>query len=209
MQQEQKLKTGTTTVGILYKDGAVLASETKSTLGYLVASKTSQKIYQVDDRIAVTTAGGSGDTQALVRIIKAEINLYKLTRNVEFTVKAAATLLSNILSNNRWYPYLAMLIIGGVDKGGAHLYSTDPVGGTEEEDKFTATGSGSPIAFGVLEDSYKSDMTKDEAIRLAVRAVRAARERDIGSGGLWIDVVVIDKSGMEFLDRERVKEMIK
>ncbi len=206
MQQEQ-LKTGTTTVGILFRDGVVLASETKSTLGYLVASKTSQKIYPVDDKIAVTTAGGSGDTQALIRIVRAEINLYKLTRSAEFTVKAVASLLSNILSNNRYYPFMAMLIIGGVDKYGPHLYSTDAVGGTEDEDKFTATGSGSPMAFGVLEDSYRDGLTREEAVRLAVRAVRSAKERDIGSGGLWIDVVVMDKNGMEFVDREKIKEM--
>lgn len=206
-QEQERLKTGTTTIGILFKDGVVLATETKSTMGYLVASKTSQKLYQVDDRLAITTAGGAGDTQALIRIVRAEINLYKLTRNAEFTVKAGATLLANILSNNRWYPYLAMLIIGGVDKTGPHIYSTDPVGGVEQEDKFTATGSGSPFAYGVLEDSYKDGMTKDEAVRLAVRAIRAAKERDIGSGGLWIDVAVIDKSGTEFIDREKIKEI--
>jgi proteasome beta subunit len=207
LQTDDRRKTGTTTVGILFKDGVVLASESKSTMGYLVASKTSQKIYAVDDKIAVTTAGGAGDTQALIRILRAEINLYKLTRNTEFTVKAASSLLANILSNNRWYPYMALLIIGGYDKSGPHLYSTDPVGGTEEEDKFTSTGSGSPMAYGVLEDSYRDNMTKEEAVRLAVRAVRAARERDIGSGGLWIDVVVIDKNGLEQVDRERIREM--
>jgi proteasome beta subunit len=209
VEQQEKLKTGTTTVGVLFKDGVVLASETRSTLGYLVASKTSQKIYAIDEKIAVTTAGGTGDTQALIRILRAEINLYKLTRNTDFTVKAASSLLANILSNNRWYPYMAMLIVGGFDKYGPHLYSTDPVGGTEEEEKFTATGSGSPIAFGVLEDSYEDGMTRDDAVSLAVRAVRAARERDIGSGGLWIDAIVIDKGGIEFMDRERIKDMAK
>ncbi len=182
---------------MLYKDGVVLASDSKSTLGSLIASKTSQKVYQVDDKMAVTTAGGAGDTQAVIRILKAEINLYKLTRNTEFTVKAAATLLSNILSNNRWYPYLAMLIIGGVDKNGNHVYSIDPVGGTEEEDRYTATGSGSPYAFGVLEDSYKDNMTREEAVKIAVNAVRAAQERDIFSGGRDIQLAIIDKAGLE------------
>ncbi|MBI3190796.1 archaeal proteasome endopeptidase complex subunit beta [archaeon] len=209
MQQQEKLSTGTTTVGVLYKDGVILASESKSTMGWLVASKTSQKIYQVDDKIAITTAGGAGDTQTLMRMLKAEINMYKLTRNSDFTVRAASSLLSNILSNNRYYPYMAMLIIGGFDKTGGHLYSIDAVGGAEEETNFTATGSGSPVAYGVLEDGYKDSMTREEAVRLAVRSIRSARERDVMSGGRNIVVAVIDKAGLEYVPEEKVKELAK
>jgi len=208
MLQQEKLTTGTTTVGLVFKDGVIMASESKSTLGWLVSSKTSKKIYQVDDRIAVTTAGGAGDTQTLVRILKAEISLYKLTRNTEFTVKAASSLLSNILSNNRYYPYMAMLIVGGVDKDGPHIYSIDPVGGADE-DRYTATGSGSPVAYGVLEDGFREGLTKEEAVKLVVRSIRAARERDVMSGGRDIVVAVIDKDGLEFVDKEKIKELAK
>jgi proteasome beta subunit len=209
MEQQQKLSTGTTTLGISFKDGVVLASESKSTMGWLVASKTSQKIYAVDDKIAVTTAGGAGDTQALIRILRAELSLYKLSRNSELTVKGAATLLQNILSNNRYYPYMAMLVIGGYDKTGGHVYSLDAVGGLEEEDKFTATGSGSPMAYGVLENDYKDNLSKDDAVRLAVRAIRSARERDVMSGGQNIAVLVIDKNGMESISQEKVRDLAK
>lgn len=208
MLQEQKLKTGTTTVGMVCKDCVVLAAESKSTLGWLVSSKVAQKIHQIDDRIAMTISGGVGDAQALIRILKAEINLYKLTRNSEITVKAATTLLSNILIGSRWYPYIVMPIIGGVDKDGVHILDVDPVGGVEE-DRYMATGSGSPIAYGVLEDGYKDGMTKEEGIRLAVRSIRSARERDIFSGGRDITVVVIDKDGLKFVDREKVKDIAK
>ena len=97
LKQEQRLETGTTTVGLVCKDCVILASESKSTMGYLIASKTSEKVYQVDDKIAITTAGGAGDTQAIIRLMRAEISLYKMNRSNEFTVKAASTLLSNIL----------------------------------------------------------------------------------------------------------------
>lgn len=207
MQIETR-KTGTTTVGIVCKDCVILASESKSTLGYLVSSKTAEKVYQVDDRIVITTAGGAGDTQTLVRLLRAEIALYKLNRNTEFTVKACATLLANILQSARWYPYMAMLILGGSDKYGFHVYSIDPVGGVEE-DKCTATGSGSPIAYGVLEDSYREGMTKEEGVRLAVRAIRSARERDVFSGGRDIVVAAVDKNGVEFVPQEKVREIAK
>lgn len=204
----EKRKTGTTTVGIVCKDCVILAADAKSTLGYLISSKTSEKVYQIDDKMAVTTAGGAGDTQALIRIMRAEIKLYKLTRNNELTVKAAATLLSNVLQSVRYYPYMAMLIIGGADKDGFHVFSIDPVGGTEE-DKYTATGSGSPVAYGVLEDSYKEGISREEGVRLAVRSIRSARERDIFSGGRDINVAVIDKDGLKFVEAEKVKEILK
>ncbi len=201
-------KTGTTTVGIACKDCVILAAESKSTLGYLISSKTSQKIYKVDDKIAITTAGGAGDTQQLARVLKAEIQIYKLTRNSDFTVNAAVNLLSNILQNNRYYPYMAMLIIGGADRNGYHIYSIDPVGGLEKDD-FTATGSGSPFAYGVLENEYKPNMSREEGIKLVVRAIRSARERDIFSGGKNINVLVIDKNGAQMVDEEKVIELAK
>ena len=206
--QQEKLKTGTTTVGITCKDCVILAAESKSTMGYLISSKTAQKIYKVDDKIAITTAGGAGDTQQLARVLKAEIQIYKLTRNADFTVNAAVNLLSNILQNNRYYPYMAMLIIGGADKNGYHVYSIDPVGGLEKDD-FTSTGSGSPFAYGVLENEFKPGITKEDGIRLAVRAIRAARERDVFSGGKNINVLVIDKNGMQFVDEQKVLELAK
>jgi proteasome beta subunit len=199
---KEKLETGTTTVGFLIKDGVILASESKSTMGYLVSSKTAKKVFKIDDRMAMTTAGGVGDTQTLLRLIKAEINLYKLTHNTELTVKAVTTLLSNILQGNKFFPYMAMLIIGGVDKAGNHIYSLDPVGGLEENN-FIATGSGSPIAYGVLESMYKKGLTKEEGIDLAIKAIKSAKERDVFSGGKEIQIVVIDKSGIETIIHEK------
>jgi len=200
------MKTGTTTVGVVCKDGVILASDTKATMGYLVASKEAQKIYQVDDRISITTAGGSGDTQALIRLLMAEIKLYKLSRESEFSVKACTTLLANILQSYRYYPLMAMLLIGGADKSGFHLYSIDPVGGFEEE-KYAATGSGSPIAYGVLEDNYKPDMTVEEGLKMVIRAIKSSRERDIFSGGN-IEVVIIDQNGVRRIEQEKIKKII-
>ena len=208
MEAQQITKTGTTTVGITCKDCIILAAESKSTMGWLIAGKEVQKIHQIDDKVALTISGGVGDAQALIRILRAEINIYKLTRNAEITVRAIATLLSNVLSQSRWYPYMFMPIMGGADRDGLHLYSIDPAGGAEE-DKFTSTGSGSPIAYGVLEDGFKDGMLKEDGIKLAVRAIRSARERDVFSGGKKINVLVIDRNGMEFVREEKVTELLK
>lgn len=191
-------KTGTTTVGLIAKDAVVVAAEKKSTMGYLVASKESEKIIQLDDHIVMTTAGISGDAQALARYLKAEYKLFDIENRRKITVKGAATLLSNILQSSKFFPYYVQLILAGVDDRGPQIYDLDAIGGVEREKKFFATGSGSPMALGVLEDQYKEGMPVDKAVDLAVRAIKAAIQRDIGSGGDAIDVAVITKDGIKF-----------
>lgn len=208
MEQIQKLKTGTTTVGIVCKDGIVLAAEKKATLGYLVASKDDVKIVEVMPHIGMTQAGSVGDVQALLRYLKAEATLYELRENKRITVNATATLLSNILYGGRWYPYLVQIILAGVDEKGPQLFILHPDGSKLEEKKFFSTGSGSPMAFGVLELLYKDGMTIEDAKVAAVKAVKAAVERDIASGGKGIDVAVIDQKGFRLVDQSEVQKIL-
>ncbi len=204
-KQREVLKTGTTTVGIVCRDGVVLASESKATMGYMIAHKEVKKVFQIDDFIGVTTAGGVGDIQALIRLTKAEINLYKMNRG-EITVNAVSTLLGNVLHNNRYFPFMAVMLIGGKDKTGYHLYSLFP-DGSSIEDKFISTGSGSPFAYGVLEDSFHADLSVKDAINIAVRSIKSARERDIASGGKKIVVASITERGFEFVDEKDIEKI--
>jgi proteasome beta subunit len=198
MEKPEIRKTGTTTVGIACKDGVVLAAEKKSTMGYLVASKETEKIFNLDDHIAMTIAGASGDAQTLVRYMRAELKLFSIQNQRKITVKGASTLLANILQNGRWtfLPYMVQLILAGYDNEGPHIFSLDAIGAVEDEKSFFSTGSGSPMALGVLEDNYKEDVSINEASNLAARAIRAAVQRDIASGGKAIDVITITKDGI-------------
>ena len=189
-------KSGTTTVGIVCKDGVVVAAEKKSTMGYLVASKESKKILPIDEHIVMTTAGVSGDAQTLARYMQAELKLFKLQNKRKISVKGAAVLLANILQANKFFPYYVQLLVAGYDEAPS-MFSLDAIGGLEEEKKFFSTGSGSPIALGVLEDGYKEGMGVEEAKELAIRAIKAAVERDIASGGRGVDVAVITKDGIQ------------
>jgi len=200
---EDMIKKGTTTVGIIVKDAVVIGAEQKATMGYMVASKRAKKIYKLDDHIGLTVAGSVGDAQALVRLLKAQLKLYKLDRG-PITVKAAATLLANILQGSKYFPYFNLLLLAGYDKKPT-LYSLDPIGGSDYRDKFYSTGSGSPFAYGVLETQYKDNMTIDEGIELVVKAIKAAIERDIGSGGKNFEVAVIDKNGYREIPTEQLK----
>jgi proteasome beta subunit len=195
---------GTTTVGVVCTDGIVLASEQRATMGNFIASKTAKKVYQIDDLVGMTIAGSVGDAQQLVRLVNVESQLYKMRRNESMTIKGIATLMSNFLNANRYYPMMVQLLIGGVDKNGPSIYSLDPLGGSIEEARIAATGSGSPMAYGVLEDKYKEDVTVKEGLDLAIRAIHNATKRDSASGEN-IDVVVITKGEFRRMSPEEVK----
>jgi proteasome beta subunit len=202
----EKLKTGTTTVGVICDGAVVLGAEMKATMGYLVASKVAEKILQVDDHIGMTIAGSVGDAQTLDRYIKAELKLYKLREERRIPVKAAATLVSNILYSRSYFPYIVQLVIGGYD-GKPTMFSLAPDGSVMEEKEYFSTGSGSPMAFGVLEDGYKKGMKVDDAKKLVVRAIKAAVQRDIASGGSGINVAVVDSRGFRMVSQEEVKKI--
>jgi proteasome beta subunit len=197
-------KKGTTTVGLIAKDAVVIGAEQKSTMGYMVDSKVAQKVYQLDDHIGLTIAGYAGDALSMIRLLKAQFNLYKLERG-PISVKAAATLLSNILHGSKYFPYLNQFILAGFDSE-ARLYSFDPLGAFDTKDKYYSTGSGSPFVYGVLEVGFKENMETAEAIALVIKAIKAAIERDIASGGKEIQVAVIDKNGYKELGKQDLKK---
>ncbi len=206
MEIMDQLKKGTTTVGLICEDSVILASEKRATMGSFIASKAAKKIYQVDDRMGLTTAGIVGDAQTLVRMLSVEARLYKIRRQEPMTVKAMTTLLSNVLSGHRMFPYFVQLLVAGIDRNGAHIFSVDPFGGNTDEKEIAATGSGSPIAYGVLEDRYSKDIALEEGISLVIQALNSAMKRDSASGE-EIEVVRITEGEYEVVDEEKVKKI--
>jgi len=204
MDEEKLIKTGTTTLGIVCKDGVVIATETRATMGHLIAHKATKKLYKIDEHLALATAGLVGDLQVLARYLNAEANLYRLKRDMRMPVKSAATLMSNILNQHKFYPYYVQLILGGYDDTGGYVYSLDAAGGAIP-DKYTSGGSGSPYVFGVLEDLFHDNLTVDEGIDIAIRAIKAAKGRDSASGGLT-NVAVISKEGFKEIPQEDIKK---
>jgi proteasome beta subunit len=198
---------GTTTVGILCDDGVVLASESRATMGNFIASSAAKKIYQVDDLVGLTTAGVVGDAQSLVRMIQVEARLYKMQRGEPMTVKAITSLLSNVLSARRYFPFMVQLIMGGVDRYGPKIYSLDALGGQIEERRIVSTGSGSPTAYGVLEALYKPGIKIEDGKVLAARAIHNAMKRDSASGDKIELVKITDK--YEVVGEQELEEIMK
>ncbi|MDI9608994.1 MAG: proteasome subunit beta [Candidatus Verstraetearchaeota archaeon] len=190
----------TTIVAIRCTDGVVLASDRRASKGGMIGSKAVKKIYPIDDRKAVAIAGQLSDANYLVNLVKAEAKLMEFNRGFPLTVKEVAKLLSNMLySGMRNYaPYITELLVAGVDETGPNVFEAD-ISGAVTDEMFTSSGSGSPMAYGVLEASYKEGLTVKEGAEIAKRAVRSAMERDPGSGN-GVQIMVITDKGSEFLD---------
>ncbi len=196
--QEKRVETGTTTVGLVLRDYVVLAADRRASAGYFIAHKKTRKIVKITDYIAMTTSGLVADAQVLADMLREELRYYELTLRKKPSVSAAANLLATIIySYARFYPYIVQLLLGGYDEK-PRLFNIDWLG-TVTEEKYAATGSGSPIALGVLERGYREDMQLEEAVKLAINAVLAAMERDTATGN-GVDVVIIGKD--KFITRE-------
>lgn len=204
---EHLKKTGTTTVGLTAKDGCVIGTEHRATMGTLIAHKDTQKLFRIGSHMALTTAGLVGDAQILARYLDAEAKLYEMKREQPIPIKSAATLMANILNQRKFYPYYVQLIIGGWDREGSHVYSLDAAGGSIP-DKWTTTGSGSPYVFGVLEDHYKDGLTSSDALDLAIRGLNAATRRDSASGN-GMDIAVIGPRGYQSVERDEIDRRLK
>ena len=200
----EPMKTGTTTLGLVCKDGVVMATEHRATMGTLIAHTETQKLFRIDENIGLTTAGLVGDAQNLARYIRAEAELYRLKRDQPMSLKAASTLTANILSSSRYFPYWVQLLLGGWDTEGGHIYSLDAAGGSIP-DKYCATGSGSPYAYGVLEDHYEENMSTKDGVDLAIKALHSAMKRDSASGNGY-DICVIDKKGWKTFDKKDIEK---
>jgi len=183
----------TTIIGIKTTEGVVLASDKRASKGFFIGSKIVQKISKLDDTLAIAIAGQLSDAEHLIKVAGAERKLIELRRGFPLTVKESSRLIANLAYSGlkNYQPYYVELLVAGVDASGSHVNVADMSGAITNED-YAASGSGAPIAYGVLESLYHLDITNNEAKEIAKKAVAAAMERDPGSGN-GIDVLVISK----------------
>lgn len=199
-----QLKTGTTTVGIIYKDGVIIGTESQATAGTFVASRTAQKLFKINKFSAATISGGVADCQYLVNQIKALSNLEIVEKYDQVPeVKWVANTLKNILYQGR-SAFMAMMIIGGFSQEGkkGELFGIDMLGSLFTEKKFLSFGSGSPYALGVLEFDWKADMTEKKVIELVKTGLKSAVIRDSASGYKY-QIVKITKDGFTPIENYR------
>ena len=196
---KEYLKTGTTTVAIKCKDGIILAAD-KRAGGGIIVDKRAQKIYKITDNIALTMAGVASDAQLITKLIGAELRLMEIRKEKSVTLKEAANLLSGIVYQNirkmSTIPGISHFLLGGKDDIGFHIYDVYPDGSLSECKDFISSGSGSVMAYGVLETMYVPELSLEEGTDLAVKCLNAAIQRDMNSGD-GLDIIKITEKGVE------------
>lgn len=187
---------GTTTVALVCKNGIVMTTDTRATAGHFIASTEAKKVYVIDDLKAMTIAGSVGDAQEIVRTMQALLKQHRMSTGKSMSVNACANLLANWLNgNSRIGSYFSVqVIIGGIDQKGPSIYGIDAAGGVISDSRMISTGSGSPIAYGDLENSFRDNLTIEKAVDVAIRAIYTATKRDAASGN-GIKVLTITKEG--------------
>jgi proteasome beta subunit len=196
------LKTGTTIVGIVCKDGVVMASDRQSTAGNIVMNKNSEKTKRVNDYLLVSGTGMVSDIQRIEKVLPAELKLKELRSKTRPSIKQAANLLANMLYSGIRQPSMIPTqmgsLVGGFNEDGTcELYSVEPAGSVVKVEDFDANfGSGMPYVLGLLERQYKKGLSVEDGVKLAVECIKSSTQRDIGSG-FGIDVFTITKSGIK------------
>ena len=202
------MKSGTTTMAILCKDGVVIAADRRMTAGYMIAHKKFQKIIPLNEDLALTIAGMVSDAQLLTKIIKAQLRLDTIRRNKKPSVKEAANLIGSLTYNNirKFTPFLSIVgfLLGGRDESGYHVYSIGVDGSVLDHDDYVADGSGSEFAIGLLESNYNKDLNVDDGVKLAVKALNSALQRDVASGSGY-EVYIINKDGVKKVLEKELK----
>ena len=203
---ESKNLKGTTTIGLTCSDGIVLVADRRASWGTFVASKRAKKIFKLNNQVGASVAGSVGDAESLIRLIQAEAALFEMNNKKTMSPKAIATLLSNILQGSKYFPYMVQLLIAGMDVNRPQLYTLDPVGGLTQED-YASSGSGSPMAYGVLELEYSSEKKVKESIAVAIKAINSAMSRDTATGN-GISLVTITKDEFRSYDESEIEKLI-
>lgn len=207
--QNNMLKSNTSLVGLVCKDGIVLGADRRVTAGSLVMGKNYKKILEVNDYLTVAYTGGVADAQLTNKILAAELRLHELRSKEKASVKEAANLLAMLIYRSIRTPSMIPSIVGtliaGVDKDGkTSLFTIEPAGGAYEVEDYDANfSSGMPYILGLLERQFKKDMSVEEAVELAKECLKSSTQRDIGSGN-GIDVFTITKSGIKHIVAEEI-----
>ena len=169
---EEKILHGTTTVAIKVNDGVVLCADMRASAGYFIANNNTMKIQKIEKHAGLTLAGGVADAQNIVDVLRYHANVHRIQNQEPIPIRSLARLTSLMFHQNRGYPFIADILVGGYDNQGPQLVNIDMFGSVEEKN-YVTTGSGSPVAYGLLEDEYRDDLSLDDAKIIALRAVKA------------------------------------
>jgi len=190
----QNYMPGATAVGITYKGGVIVAAEKRISYGTYVVSKTGRKVFRVADKVGAACAGLVGDMQILMREISSYVKIREIETRRPLPPNSVAKLLSVIMFERRFAPFITQIVIGGVGEEPS-IYVLDPLGSVIP-DKYATVGSGAELAIGVIESEYTEDMGEEDAKKLAIKSIKSAIQRDAASGD-GVDIMIITADGIK------------
>ncbi|MEK6761048.1 MAG: proteasome subunit beta [Nanoarchaeota archaeon] len=197
------LKTGTTILGIVCKDGVVMAADRRATIGHIIFSKDSEKVRVLNDYLVFAGCGSATETQKISKLLTVELKLKELKSRVRPSVRQSASLLSNIQANES-----AFILAGFDEDGKTSLYEITGGHLNEVKDYTASVGSGMPFVLGLLERQYKKNISIEEGIKLAVESLKSSTQRDSASGN-GIDVLTITKDGIKKVVEQTIESEYK
>ncbi len=193
---KEAVKRGSTALGLTFKDGIVLA--TVKPAGKLVVSESSEKIFQIDDHLGCVAAGFLADARTLMQMVRVRAQMHKITYDEPIDVWNIGKVIGNRMQMITQYgglrPCGVSLLLGGIDKSGAHLLETDP-SGTLFEWKAQAIGRGAAIATKLLNQKWKENMSEKEALELALEIIEKTERAEKEKKDTINDIAIIRKDG--------------
>lgn len=205
---KEAVKRGTTCVGIVFKDGVLLASVKPE--GKLIVNETTEKIFQVDDHLAAVAAGLLADARVIINQARVKAQVHKITYEEEIDVWTLARVIGDRMQLSTLYaglrPFGVSLLVAGADKSGSHVIESDPSGMLYEWQAY-AIGKGAALANKMLNQKWKPNMTEVDAVKLAVDIISKTEKEKKEN---VLDIVVI-KKGEKFkkLSEDDLKKLLK
>jgi proteasome beta subunit len=209
---------GTTILALKYLDGVVIAADRQATEGYQVASRHIEKVYKADEHSAIAIAGAAGPCIEMVRLFQVELEHYEKLEGAVLALEGKANKLAQMVRQNLPAAFQGLVVIpifAGYDlrKGEGRIFKYDITGGRYEEGDYYATGSGGKDARNTLKKFFRSDMTREQAVRLALDALLDASEEDVATGGpdplrgIYPSVKIVAQLGTHDLPEEEIRQM--
>jgi proteasome beta subunit len=208
---------GTTIVALRYQDGIVMAGDRRATEGNMIAHRSIEKVFPADRHSAVAIAGAAGTAIEMVRLFQTQLEHYEKVEGMRLSLEGKANQLGQMVSANLPMAMQGLVVVplfGGYDlrlkKG--RIFTYDVTGGRFEETEFHATGSGGRDAKNTVKLGYRDQLTREEAVELAVEALYEAADEDTATGGpdplrgIYPVVATVDADGYVRLEDAEVAQ---
>ncbi|MBR0472179.1 MAG: archaeal proteasome endopeptidase complex subunit alpha [Methanosphaera sp.] len=206
----EAVKRGTTSVGIVSKDGVIFAVD-KKVKSKLVVPTSIEKIFKIDEHIGTASSGLVADARRLVDIARRQAQVNKLQYHEPISVTGLAKYIGDLeqmyTQSGGIRPFGISLIIGGVSDGQCRVYETDPSGALVEY-KATAIGFGREKALELFEDKYEDDISLDDAIDLAIEGIYKATDGKVADDSVEISVVDKETATYRKLGEEEIETYV-